>query len=428
MGFQKTSEAGEVDYSVIGPFATCPPGYDRDPVAEYERADFLGGTYATLGRKAVYVSLINTEYTLRHNTKGTAGTSMIVGKIEKARAELESIPNNSVEEMDDALRLWGMPPWLSQQVGLEHTGPEEARMRLLEADESGNYKVPAETFLNVLQWHNYRMAGEQAYTESLGWRNAKTWFVNQLKRAVAEGWLPQQSLSGYRRQLIDNTALRVDDGMGTLAVSSMGSSNVMDDHNIFITLPPPWWKEHVLIPQVVTHEFVHIIDGKDASRLVRRLTDSPVHRSGLHRLFGRHEKAAGTVLNEAIVEHITQTLLTGGPEIINPIAKEGSYEIYRRFLEILCKGGEKSIDIRLFVDAYFEDTRILSGRRNSALLELRKQLKQAFPDHKVLKDLAKMARSSTDKKKPDEELIHEYALKLREHYMAKRVARHTQAA
>ena len=415
MAAQIGPETGPNDDSLLGVTDDDYIEASIAPSGEFREEEFIAGPNSVLGRWAVWWSVRGTRQAIKHGTEVSRFYKRHIAKsLDGARKTLASIPEDTVETLDEMLDLEAMPKWLANNIGLESAEPGGAKALLLEEDDSGKPKVSDETLLNVLQWHNHRIVSEQrAPVESGEWSFAKGYFKDLLGRGVRDGWLPRGTLSTNRMLRIDNTQLRIDDGLGTIAKKEVGSSAVMNDHDIWITLPTHRWEGRVYHPSTVTHEFTHIVAGKDVSPLMRRITKNGLYRTGLYRMFKPEDKGAGRVLNEAIVEHIAETMHQGSPDVTNPDVKYGTYAAYRSLLDALCNGGEKPIDVRLFINAYFEDTKVFSRRHNSAIVQLARQLKQAFPEHKVLKDLAKMAKS---KKKVDPIAVEAYAVRLKWHY------------
>lgn len=95
-----------------------------------------------------------------------------------------------------------------------------------------------------------------------------------------------------------------------------------------------------------------------------------------------------------MTEHIAQTMdevIDPNPNLINPIIKRGgmggSYYAERELLDVLCNSGRKPIDIRLFTNAYFEDSKPL---RQPAIRKLKRELAKAFPGRNVLGELGEL--------------------------------------
>jgi hypothetical protein len=99
------------------------------------------------------------------------------------------------------------------------------------------------------------------------------------------------------------------------------------------------------------------------------------------------------MLNEAIVEHIAQSLISGNVDVVDPSDERrdhsSTYLEERFILYALCSFGVKPVDIRVFIDAYFEDgaERERLGK-DSAHYRLSVVLQQAFPQSNIMSRLS----------------------------------------
>lgn len=134
---------------------------------------------------------------------------------------------------------------------------------------------------------------------------------------------------------------------------------------------------------VFLHEVMHALSGARTNPLPKGsfMYSEDV---GLGRIFGNG--AGGDALEEAVIEHVTDSLQYGNPEVVYPLAAErmhvlGFYEIERFLLHVLCDAGVKPVDPRLFIAATLEEG---DGKPGSKLHQLSHELEQAFPGMRIV--------------------------------------------
>lgn len=268
-----------------------------------------------------------------------------------------------------------MPAWLRDSV--EPTGKrfrrgKEILDRLTAQNADGEYEVSDETFLNVLEWHNHRQWMKQADFERDTlpvWRGR---YENRVNKAISEGWLP----SALRKTMgrLDNTKVWLDDGWSTTLQGFDGQvDKSYGNQEAFVRLAPGTSE------RVITHEFNHVLEGRD-NQSPEEFPD--ISEDGLYRLFDGFT-IVGHALNEATVEHLALSLVSGDyHKILDPkkMGSDSSYKVERGLLSVLCEDGYHKVDIRMFFAAHFEsghDREVLG--KHSAAAKLQRALRRAFP-------------------------------------------------
>lgn len=307
------------------------------------------------------------------------GAAYVAKEVAASRAKLEAVHAEDRYYIDGRMHLYEMPKFLLQAAGVE---TQSVSGRLTEKNPDGSYAVGDATFTNILEWHNYTMNVRSQEFMRKNWPEYLQSYKHRLQVGVYGGWLPDSVFDTEKMNKLDQAQVILNDGLNHYENETTGSM-VKHDRNqsaeVFLPLD--------VETSTVMHELSHVIEGQRIDRKLKRGSLLYSSSFGLNRLFGISGADAGRRLNEAVTTHIAETMMKGNPDVINPDIKGGPYELERHVLDRLCNGGLKTIDIRLFIDAYFEDTD--SRRpRGTALSRLKKELKEAFPGQNLLMNLA----------------------------------------
>lgn len=268
-----------------------------------------------------------------------------------------------------------MPQWLRGVVSME-SGDKSPRIldALVTTDEAGNYKVSDDTATHVFEWHNFTHAKKQERYETEKVADHKRWFLARIRRAMQKSRLPD--LSERQVAVLQDIPVRIDDGTNTLVLDVLG---IMYPGRAagekYVLLKPRASKA------IRTHEFLHVIEGESEGT-------SDHGKAGLNRVFGNN--VGGTAVNEAIVEHITQSLQRRRSfKDIDKIVHKGVYIIERELVQVLAQEGMRKVDLRLFLGALFED-----GVTTRAQDALKEALQAAFPFTDVAEEISALRATS----------------------------------
>jgi hypothetical protein len=144
-----------------------------------------------------------------------------------------------------------------------------------------------------------------------------------------------------------------------------------------------------------THESLHTLEGAAGQADDKPDDDTGITAGGrgLYRLFGFTE--GGRAINEAVIEHVTDSILHGNVGVVLPTSNErenniDDYPVNRFLLYVLCERGAQSIDPRVFINAAFEDGSAEDSPANKLLEE---ELNKAFPGFGVVDRLSNIKAS-----------------------------------
>jgi hypothetical protein len=247
-------------------------------------------------------------------------------------------------------------------------------------NETGNYIIGDDAFMNFLEMHQYDLVQQTSRNQDLIIER-KQQYCGDIARLVEKGWL--NGSAEKHLDIVRDRPVFLDDGFATIFTKREANGYVHDFKHQD--------RRAVVIPQsdvglwALSHEFTHLLAGQHEKIY------------GLRRIFGNE------FLDEAVTEAIT--LLTKEPNLpeydkdspecqnlaTNILySSEGSYLEERMLLSQLLSDGEyNDIDIKTFFDAYIED----GSRRKSAQRRLIKGLKAEYPGQKIIKQLSGSKKS-----------------------------------
>lgn len=343
-----------------------------------------------LGRIAVNTNIAKSGYLARGEKLPTIDDLVAKYQIKEARKTLGSEPSLAIKFCEN--NHDNISPWLKTVTG---NTPAEMVNNLLAKDEAGDYKIDDQTFLNFLDWYNH--TNSQRQNESTDLINElKLLFKSQIEKAVGDGWMPASVLD-LGPQRLSAVAVEVDDGYELLKCQDKQAAQegrflkgIFNDNNP--DNPLILLRTIVANSSTFIHEAVHAVTGYgnyyDYCDDTNGINGYVVSVGSMSKIFSGDGK---TVIDEAVTEHITQSLLYGSVDIIKPVKKTGSYYEFRNFLDALCNQGAEKIDIREFIAAYFEDDKTarqlnVKSARNILIAHLRK----AFPTGDIITEINKL--------------------------------------
>lgn len=339
------------------------------------------GLFAVKGDLARTVVLIHAGPWLESELPDV--TEAMAKELQSTRDRIAALGDDNIMRVGSAVLHRKVPEFLLGTLGVEYD--HFIFERLIEQTDDGSYAVSDETLLNFLQWHNHSMTDWRKQFVETRWPQLKDAYVYQLESGVRGGWIPNSVLHEERLNMLDQVEVTVDDGM-LLHETGSGAYTLFDTTGgTEVCFPPS--------PDLQTayHELSHVMEGveleKDGPQ--ERFGGEELTNQGLYRLFDKEHVNAGKLLDEAVTEHMARTMgeFPHDPDTIYPFSKKtslGSYIAERELLGVLCSGGKKPVDVRLFMNAYFEDS---THKRQPALKALRRALKKAFPRRNVLNEL-----------------------------------------
>jgi hypothetical protein len=247
-------------------------------------------------------------------------------------------------------------------------------------DRTGKPVIGDDTLLQFLQWHtNKRVEMHNTFVnerlpEYLA--TAKT-FVEQ---GVRERWLPPQALRRLQ-QVRSHTTIYLDDGRNNFGTQEYAGIFVPERDAVYLDYIG--WKGLFIHEDFHAHSYERDADGKILGR------------SSLERALGPH---MGSILVEAVAEHLTVKVVEEGKGMYNVWPSENDKELYqerRLFLDTVCRYGKQPVDIRRFIDAFYEGPSERSRRGpDSAEANLRRTITRAFPNYLKLKQaVAKLGKN-----------------------------------
>ncbi len=257
---------------------------------------------------------------------------------------------------------------------------------LLKKKMFGGYKVSDETFLNFLEWYNHAHVQTQNESKEKVDSN-KLNFITLVDKSVQDGWMPK-SVVNSRLPKLDQVHVAMDDGYGFNDESRYSAYANFNYRNRIFFNPLSYKRSQIksnIISDTYIHEACHAI-ADEMNNNMDRFDDifSDIFKAVFYRdIFGK-------IINEAITEHIAQSLKFGSVDIIDPINRSQDntkcYFSERNLLNTLCNKGYKKIDIRNFINTYFEDdnTAVKLGSK-SAREVLISNLVMAFPSEMLNK-------------------------------------------
>jgi hypothetical protein len=261
---------------------------------------------------------------------------------DKMRIMAENNPDSCINLIVDDMKI---SPWLEDVIlGDEKSllpvnRPKQLVDRLTDKDKTGNFTVGKETFLNFLEWFNYtRNHSRYEIKEQID--KFKVTYKNDLEKAVRDGWVPESVLN-FNLKKLNQVEFAVDDTLA-LIEGDIGNSGPLATYN-------PTSKRVLFRPFAelfytnFAHEATHVIEGGSEHYITH----------AMYKVFG--DGNLGLNVNEAVTEHISCSLQCGDWDVIDPAKKPGSYSEQRLALNALCNAGLTKINIREFINAYFEN-------------------------------------------------------------------------
>lgn len=309
--------------------------------------------------------------------------------IEEARGVLRGLSPDKRNSLEQTMFRDGreLPEWLREQVLSAH-GPEPAEnspapilSALIEWDDKeGTYCVGNETFLNVLEWHNWHLVKEQKNFESV--RGEYMSILSEgVARLVNAGDLPSAAMDKIGQ--LEGVYFALDDGMDTVLEGRGGfhKTSLNDVNNSVILLGP----DHLQRERVLIHEALH-------DMTLREEKIGPESNSGIMITFASKSSFYGsTVIMEALTEHVAGAVMGDDMHNLEVTADKHAmaYPEERQLIRLLCENGAMPVDIRLFVNALFEEVHVARDLGdNSANALLKKALSEAFPGMDIVGRIA----------------------------------------
>lgn len=385
---------------------------EPDRVPQFDASEHvntnIGYDRVGLGTGAVKAALARTELAISGDEYGfdVVEAARLKSGIATAREELENLTPAQKARFNNYLSTSPASDWLDVQLGF---GENEIKKglrkdyagRLSERNkDSDEYAVSDQSLLHFLEWHNHNLAVNQKWVERHD-KEFKATFKDKLTKAIAKGWVPQWVNDRIDTRL-ERTEIAIDDGFASTFKNTLANALRLDingdDSEVVISPESP--ESDGVLEKLLTHEFVHVMDGKAGAGANAR---------GLYKLFGNQRDYAGMALNEAVVEHLADVMYKGKDDIniIDPKTKsrkDAYYPKERELLNVLANMGKNKIDIRLFIAAHFDEGEHKDEQGRTPVEVLKDEIKNAFPDIDVLSELDEM--SSLDE-------IHKYTKQLR---------------
>lgn len=190
--------------------------------------------------------------------------------------------------------------------------------------------------INFLQWHIDTLAAQQHSPEVQ--RNIdKNREIYKLKvfDAIREGWLDEYAFEAVRK--VDDVRVYIGDVFDTL----------MEERGGYHT----YGTKEIVIAGSKIPNVSRIVNWADVAEALKIIQTHEYNHAVLGRL-------GGTWMNEALTEHIAQSLHFGHPEVIKPVERlrktgiYGSYVSRRDLLSTILERGNEVIPIELLTKAY----------------------------------------------------------------------------
>jgi hypothetical protein len=226
---------------------------------------------------------------------------------------------------------------------------------LTRKDAQDNFLVDDRTFLNFLEWHNYELAEGQKELDALA-EVLKQQFADKVGQAVKDNHLPEAALHNLVK--LNEIKLILDDGteLKTFQDHQQGgkvhTASYKDAREAVIMTMPLGFKPD---NRTVSHEFAHVIDGENRWK----------------KFYPNLSIMLGEPINEAVTEHIAQSLDNGKFDIISPAQRgdtehTSAYLAYRELLSTLINDGAEPVDINDFYNVYFANDHGQNGQPDPA--------------------------------------------------------------
>lgn len=159
--------------------------------------------------------------------------------------------------------------------------------------------------LNTLQWHNAHIEAMQTNPELMRViEDEKLGFKDDVARGVTEGWLSPKVLDGL--ESVDSTEVVFQDVFGT-SIHGVGGYYELGKDSVAIAAGATAEETQTLIRNGLAHELTH----KEIGML------------------------GGTVINEALTEHIRLSLREHQAKVVSPDARYGEKGVYKPERQLL---------------------------------------------------------------------------------------------
>jgi len=368
--------------------ATRPSQSTEEPDFSEHAVDRIDNGRVGLGNRVVKRSLVRA---MRHDDERLSQNDNY-----KVISAVSDTMNNHLLDMTDKqkkqfnafLSRHEQSVALDQLLGFEPGGRKKDYVgKLLEADENGVSTLTDDQIVNFFEWHNYELQKRQTEADKIAERQKKR-FTERFEWAQQKGWIP--SWVTWVDERMEQTRLAIDDGFdtdyapGQRTASAANAMHRPAGHHEVVLSPHSLKKAE----KYLTHEFIHVTDGYETGAI-----DNMTNVQGLYKLFDRRSYA-GLVLNEAVVEHLADSMYKrNNIDRINPYSLQrydAVYEQERKLLYVLTTMGEKHIDIRAFIAAHFDDGKQFDDEGVSPTAALMNQLRDAFPGLDILRNMRRM--------------------------------------
>jgi hypothetical protein len=340
---------------------------------------------AGLGRRAVVLNMNHAE---------TGESAHDFNRRSILRMTRKRLDEMTKEERLAASQLLDTPPrWLEDAVHFKqnkHVADVSFLDKLVAKTTDGEPAVGDDTLQSFLDWHNHSLVKKQEIIDDRE-EELKALYIAKFHQAQKAGWILPETLHHLDR--LKFTRVVVDDGFDTALEGAYAhAQSTRKDRWHAATISP---LRINYLEEDLMHEFTHILDGRDPG--TSEVRDLLSH--GMSRIFG--EGIGGVALNEALTEQFSDGLLTGNIDQTDPDSevRRGNSHVYyheRQLLHALCAQGVEKVDIRTFLDAFFEDT-VTTERLgvNSSAQQLTEALMTAFPFTDVIAEIRELSKDDS---------------------------------
>lgn len=358
--------------------APLEPSLSREfPDVIPDTAEVLRGYPDALGRAAVDAETKRVGELMATGQNSPSAARDVKKEIKDVRRQMQALSRVKDSKVHLAsanyLEVEKMPEWLRRA-----TGSVDDPTALVH-NFANKRKIDDATALNVLQWRADRLSEYQREFEQTIVPELKQRATERVERAVQAGWMPGKVLERLGR--VDTVPVYGDDGISTLQLSNHRGST--DGGSI--ALAPDQHQDE----RVFEHEVVHVLGNEEEAR-----AEHMVEVGGITSVFRTERGAWGIGLNEALTERIANGLVSG--DIDNPfvVKNNPAYEKGQELLDALMTKGLRPVNVRLFVNAYFEaDEERKQLGPQSASSQLIAALQAAFPRRDIVKEVAYVQNS-----------------------------------
>ncbi|NCU38110.1 hypothetical protein EOL96_03595 [Candidatus Saccharibacteria bacterium] len=285
------------------------------------------------------------------STREDDAVRLPVQEILDARQKLEALSPEGKQKFNDILETHRMPEWLNELIGADEQDVRDADFdlsspivtKLIQKNAAGDYTVGDNTLLHFLQMHNFNLAEAQKKLDTQ-LPGLKSRFMKRLSEAIHNGSLPPIALERYEA-IVDKTLVVVDDGMTTRCEGTLAYQDPIDRPDVVSLIAFDPLATGKQLESSYTHETLHSLSKTRAGKT-----------AGIEGMFGNERTIGGSLINEAVTEHLSRFLLGDVSQTPEEHHTEvGAYVSPRRLLHKIINYGQKTIPFDMFVNAYFED-------------------------------------------------------------------------